>query len=168
MDQYTSLIVAVGVLLAVLVILLLLLRSRRQSVRLSDAAPLPKVREPAPDVAAPFAGPMDLATGVGLDDGSAEVMAMTGALVQPSAPAEGDPLTTIKGLGPKAATRLAELGVTRFDQIAGWSEQEARTIDAQMGPFQGRIARDRWIEQARLLAGGERARFEAEFGRIGG
>jgi predicted flap endonuclease-1-like 5' DNA nuclease len=38
--------------------------------------------------------------------------------------AGGDDLTRIKGLGPKLKTLLASLGVTRFDQIAGWSEED--------------------------------------------
>ena len=37
-----------------------------------------------------------------------------------------------------------------------------------MGAFKGRIARDRWVAQAKLLAEGERDRFEAEFGKLGG
>ena len=35
-----------------------------------------------------------------------------------------------------------------------------------MGPFTGRMARDRWIEQARLLSAGDQAGFEAKFGRL--
>jgi predicted flap endonuclease-1-like 5' DNA nuclease len=37
-----------------------------------------------------------------------------------------------------------------------------------MGAFQGRIARDRWIEQARYLAADDVAGFEAVFGKLGG
>jgi predicted flap endonuclease-1-like 5' DNA nuclease len=40
-------------------------------------------------------------------------------------------------------------------------------IDARMGAFKGRIARDRWVEQARLLASGDTEAFEAEFGKLG-
>lgn len=79
---------------------------------------------------------------------------------------EADDLTRIKGLGPKLATLLRTLGITRFDQIAGWSEADVARIDAQLGTFQGRIARDNWIEQARYLAAGDVAGFEARFGKV--
>ena len=80
----------------------------------------------------------------------------------------GDTLTLLKGLGPKAASLLNDLGVTRFDQIAAWNEADIAAIDARMGAFKGRISRDRWVEQARLLAKGDTETFEAEFGKLGG
>lgn len=78
----------------------------------------------------------------------------------------GDPVTQLKGLGPKVATRLAELGVTTVGQMASLSVAEAQSIDAQLGNFTGRMGRDRWIEQARLLAAGDKAGFEAVFGKL--
>ncbi|GAC1404075.1 MAG: hypothetical protein NVSMB69_01490 [Novosphingobium sp.] len=77
-----------------------------------------------------------------------------------------DDLSRIKGLGPKLRTRLAELGVTRFDQIAGWSEADLAAIDAQLGAFAGRPAKDNWVEQARLLASGDLAAYEGKFGKV--
>ena len=79
---------------------------------------------------------------------------------------EADDLTRIKGLGPKLAGLLRGLGIARFDQIAGWSEADVARIDAQLGAFEGRIARDNWIEQARYLAAGDVAGFEARFGKV--
>jgi predicted flap endonuclease-1-like 5' DNA nuclease len=78
-----------------------------------------------------------------------------------------DPLTRMKGLGPKAEATLHGLGVTRYAQIAAWKEADVARIDAQMGAFKGRIARDRWVEQARYLAAGDVAGFEAVFGKLG-
>ena len=83
---------------------------------------------------------------------------------QQAAETTGDDLTQIKGLGPKLAATLGELGVTRFDQIASWSDADIDRVDAQLGRFQGRIRRDDWVEQARLLAAGDRAGFESRFG----
>jgi predicted flap endonuclease-1-like 5' DNA nuclease len=86
----------------------------------------------------------------------------------PVAAGPPDTLTVLKGLGPKAAARLNELGITRYDQLAALSGDAMAAIDAQMGPFQGRIVRDRWVEQAEHLATGDVAGFEAKFGKIGG
>lgn len=79
-----------------------------------------------------------------------------------------DDLTVMKGVGPKLATLLASLGVTRFDQIAAWSDADLDRIDAQLGNFKGRARRDQWIEQAGYLSKGDRAGFEARFGKIEG
>ena len=81
-------------------------------------------------------------------------------------PSAGDDLTRIKGLGPKLSALLASLGVTRFEQIAGWSDADLARIDAQLGSFAGRPQRDQWIEQARLLAAGDTAGYEGRFGKL--
>ena len=80
------------------------------------------------------------------------------------AAATADDLTRIKGLGPKLAATLSDLGIVRFDQIAAWSEADIDRIDAQLGRFQGRIRRDSWVEQAALLAAGDVDAFEQKFG----
>ena len=85
---------------------------------------------------------------------------------EPAPSGDGDDLTRIKGLGPKLKATLAELGVTRFDQIAGWSEADIDRVDAQLGRFQGRIRRDDWVEQARLLGSGDEAGYEGKFGKL--
>lgn len=78
----------------------------------------------------------------------------------------GDTLTQIKGLGPKAEAKLKGFGVARFEQIASWTPADIATIDAKLGLGQ-RIERDRWVEQAGLLARGEIAAFEDKFGKLG-
>lgn len=77
-----------------------------------------------------------------------------------------DPVTQLKGLGPKVAAQLSALGVATIGQMAALSDSEAQRIDAQLGNFTGRMGRDRWIEQARLLAAGDKAGFEAVFGKL--
>jgi predicted flap endonuclease-1-like 5' DNA nuclease len=85
----------------------------------------------------------------------------------PAAPSPADgPVTQLKGLGPKVASRLAELGIDRVGQIAALDDAGVAALDAQLGPFTGRIVRDRWVEQARLLASGDREGFERVFGRL--
>ena len=84
----------------------------------------------------------------------------------PAGPA--DDLRKLKGVGPKFVARLNELGITRFDQLAGLNANEAAHLDERMGPFQGRLAKDRVIEQADLLARGDIETFEEKFGKLGG
>lgn len=79
---------------------------------------------------------------------------------------EGDDLTRIKGLGPKISTALRALGVTRYAEIAAWTEADVARIDAQLGAFAGRATRDNWIEQAKLLSSGDTAAYEAKFGKL--
>jgi predicted flap endonuclease-1-like 5' DNA nuclease len=86
--------------------------------------------------------------------------------VAPPAAITADDLTRIKGLGPKLVVLLQGLGVTGYGQIADWDEAEIDRIDAQLGAFAGRIRRDNWVEQARLLAAGDVAAYEAKFGKL--
>lgn len=77
-----------------------------------------------------------------------------------------DDLKRIKGIGPKLEKLLNSLGITSYTQIAAWNDAEIDRIDARLGAFQGRIRRDDWPAQARLLAEGDTAGFEARFGRL--
>jgi predicted flap endonuclease-1-like 5' DNA nuclease len=76
------------------------------------------------------------------------------------------PVSLLKGLGPKLVARLGELGIATVGQMAALDEDAATRLDAQLGPFSGRMTRDRWIEQARFLAAGDIAGFEAVFGKL--
>lgn len=87
-------------------------------------------------------------------------------LVLPPAFGPADNLLEIKGLGPRIAMLLDGLGVTRFEQIAAWTEDQQKAVDRHLGQFQGRIVQDRWLEQAALLAAGKIEEYEAKFGKI--
>ncbi|MBC2776134.1 hypothetical protein [Parasphingopyxis marina] len=86
-----------------------------------------------------------------------------------SAP-EGEPdnLTRIKGVGPKLADLLNSLGVFHFRQIASWNDAQVTEVDSHLDTFKGRIARDRWVDQAKLLDARNVAAFEREFGKLNG
>jgi predicted flap endonuclease-1-like 5' DNA nuclease len=126
----------------------------RRNQALIDAPPAATV-----DAEIPPPTPQGLA-GVG------EVVAAMAEPVPVDLPDGADDLTRIKGLGPKLVEQLRALGVTRFAQIAAWDEAEIDRIDALLGRFQGRIRRDDWPAQARLLAGGDTAGYEAKFGKL--
>ncbi len=51
------------------------------------------------------------------------------------------------------------MGFFHFDQIAGWSAEEIAWIDENLEGFKGRVTRDDWVEQARLLAAGQETEF---------
>ncbi|PTQ13060.1 hypothetical protein CLG96_02665 [Sphingomonas oleivorans] len=171
MDQTT--LIAISVVALLLVIgLFFLLRGKKQHIELSAPPPAKPVMRAAP---APAPGP----EGNGVtDEAAAAVEDVVGEILEvdahhdraldEAAAGPADPLTRIKGLGPKAEARLAQLGITRFEQIAAWTPQEVAEIDAQLGPFKGRIQRDRWVEQATHLAQGDIAGFEAKFGKLSG
>ena len=84
----------------------------------------------------------------------------------PAAAGEPDDLRRIKGVGPKLVALLHSLGVTRYAQIAAWTEADIDRIDPQLGAFAGRIRRDSWVDQAKFLAAGDTAGFEAKFGKL--
>ena len=91
-----------------------------------------------------------------------------GVKVKHCADGPADDLEMLKGVGPKFAARLIELGLCRFEQLAGLNANEVAHLDERLGPFQGRLQRDRIIEQADLLARGDTESFEERFGKLGG
>ena len=74
-----------------------------------------------------------------------------------------DALQRISGIGPKNEKILLALGFFHFDQIAAWTPEQIAWIDDHL-KFNGRIGREEWIEQARLLAAGEIDEFNARYG----
>ncbi len=71
---------------------------------------------------------------------------------------KGDDLKRIKGIGPKIEKTLNELGIYHFDQIASWSRKTVKWVDNYLS-FKGRIDREKWIKQAKLLAEGKETEF---------
>ncbi|WP_250939713.1 hypothetical protein [Allorhizobium sonneratiae] len=63
-----------------------------------------------------------------------------------------DDLKKISGVGPKMMQMLQGMGVTGFADIAAWTQEDAKRIDAELG-LNGRILRDDWIGQAKNLLG---------------
>ena len=74
--------------------------------------------------------------------------------------AGADNLKLISGVGPKLEGVLNELGFWHFDQIAKWTAEEIAWVDERL-KFKGRIERDGWTAQAKILAEGG----ETEFSR---
>ena len=62
-----------------------------------------------------------------------------------------DDLKRIKGIGPVLETKLNELGVHTFAQIASLDASERHRVAEALDNFKGRIERDDWVGQARAL-----------------
>lgn len=62
-----------------------------------------------------------------------------------------DDLTLLVGIGPKLSVALAERGITRFGQIAAWTDAELSEIDKALD-LKGRAVRDAWIAQAKRFS----------------
>ncbi|MBK1866440.1 hypothetical protein [Taklimakanibacter albus] len=121
----------------------------------SVTAPVP----PAPDVKAETAAIV------------AEAQALAGTPARPTgmAAARGgtpDNLQRISGVGPKNEKTLHSLGFFHFDQIAAWTPEEVAWVDDHL-KFGGRIAREEWINQSRLLAEGKEDEFHRLYGTGG-
>lgn len=132
----------------------------------ADPAPSDPIADEPIAAAAPLdAGPAALAAST--PPAPAAPPAPAPAPTVPLSTADGtDDLTRLKGVGPRLAQRLNTLGFTRFEQLAALDAAGAEALDAQLDNFRGRLHRDRWIEQARLLAAGDLAGYEAAFGKL--
>jgi len=64
---------------------------------------------------------------------------------------KADDLKIIEGIGKKMEALCHQLGFFHFDQIAGWSAEEVAWVDENLQGFKGRVTRDRWVAQAKLI-----------------
>lgn len=72
----------------------------------------------------------------------------------------------LKGVGDKFAVALGDLGLGSIDRLARLTPDEAADADTQLGAFNGRIVRDRLVEQCGLLDEGRTTEYEARFGKL--
>lgn len=128
---------------------------------LIDAASAAPIITPSIIIPPPMSGAMG---GIGelIAVGAQDVVEEAAA----AAPVGGDDLAQIKGVGPKLVVLLGQIGVSSFAQIAAWSDADVAEVDAKLGTFAGRIERDSWVEQCKLLATGDTAGFEGKFGKL--
>jgi predicted flap endonuclease-1-like 5' DNA nuclease len=82
-------------------------------------------------------------------------------------PASGDrvdDLKRIRGIGVLIEKRLNALGITSYEQVANWTKADIDSVSSQLD-FRGRIERENWIEQARILASGGQTEFSRRVDR---
>lgn len=146
----------------VLALILFLLFRPRQRVQLSDSTPLrPHMQARKAEEGRGVVGEHAAAT----SDVAGEIL---GAPVHRTLAGEQpvDEFTRMKGVGPKLAEALHGSGFARFEQLARLTPAEVERLDSQLGPFRGRLQRDRIVEQADYLARGDTDGFEARFGKL--
>lgn len=150
------------VIVAVLALTLILLRPR-QRVQLTDSAPVrPHMAEPTPPEGRGLAGEAAAAT----SDVTGEILHAPVRRTLDGEGKAGDDFTRMKGVGPTFAEALNAIGFGRYEQLAHLTPTEIERVDAQLGAFSGRIARDRVVEQADYLARGDLDGFEQKFGKL--
>ena len=151
------------IIIVVALALVLILLRPRQRVQLTDSAPVrPHMAQRTPPEGRGIAG-----------EAAAATSDITGQLLRASVHQQldgegkpGDDFTRMKGVGPRFADALAAIGFHRYEQLAHLTPTEIERIDAQLGAFSGRIARDRVVEQADYLARGDLDGFEQRFGKL--
>jgi predicted flap endonuclease-1-like 5' DNA nuclease len=82
----------------------------------------------------------------------------------PAAGDRVDDLKRIRGIGVLIEKRLNALGITSYEQVANWTKADIDSVSSQLD-FRGRIERENWIEQARILASGGQTEFSRRVDR---
>ena len=141
----------------------------RQDDVIRPARLLDAIREPA-TTAATAAGPGD-SGGAGAGEGDVRDLSVLrsvrseiyrGGDLGPRP--DIDDLKRIRGIGVLIEKRLASLGVTSYEQIANWSASDVDRV-SEVLDFKGRIERESWVEQARILASGGQTEFSRRVDR---
>ena len=71
-----------------------------------------------------------------------------------------DDLKEISGIGLKIEDMLHELGIFHFDQIARWTKENIKWIEQYLN-FKGRVERENWVGQAKILSAGQQHRTQS-------
>jgi predicted flap endonuclease-1-like 5' DNA nuclease len=116
------------------------------------AAPAPTAPATAP-AGASVAGDMGYLRSV-----RSEALLGAEAARAPRARPELDDLKRIRGIGVLIEKKLNSLGIVHYEQVANWTGADIERI-SQILDFKGRIERENWIEQARILATGGQTEF---------
>lgn len=76
----------------------------------------------------------------------------------------GDDLKRIRGVGVLIEKRLKGFGVTTYADIANWTSDDIERVSQSLD-FKGRIERENWVEQARILSSGGQTEFSRRVDR---
>jgi predicted flap endonuclease-1-like 5' DNA nuclease len=79
-------------------------------------------------------------------------------------PGAADDLKRIRGIGVLIERKLNSLGVGSYEDIANWTREDIDRVSQSLD-FKGRIERENWVEQARILAAGGDTEFSRKLDR---
>lgn len=80
----------------------------------------------------------------------------------PAGPA--DALQMISGVGPVLERNLHAVGITTWAQVAKLTPEQIDLVEGELG-FKGRVLRDKWLDQAEVLARGGIEEYRKVFGK---
>ena len=124
-----------------------------------NKAAMPASQAPAVETAAPPAPVMsapvveEAAPAAKVETSAVDEAASAAEPLRLSGPRGGkaDDLKEIEGIGPALEKLVNSLGFYHFDQIANWSDADVAWVDENMKSFKGRITRDKWVAQAKII-----------------
>ncbi|MEO1399368.1 MAG: NADH:ubiquinone oxidoreductase [Pseudomonadota bacterium] len=153
--------VFLGILAAIVATLLMIFlfcRELPEPVGMAKTVDAPKPAAPAP---APKPAPAPAPAPAAAEAGEADKP----ATLTEARDGKADNLKEIKGVGPKLEKLLHSMGFYHFDQIANWTAKEVAWVDENLEGFKGRVSRDSWVDQAKILAAGGDTEFSKRVGK---
>lgn len=124
----------------------------------APTAQVAKVATPAPALQAPVQAAVAVKAPVAAQPAAAKPAPVKADSVKPvvkpvvAQKVQSDDLTALKGVGPKLAKALNDVGVTGYGQIAAWSDADIARIESQVAMAKGRVAKNGWVAQATRLS----------------
>jgi predicted flap endonuclease-1-like 5' DNA nuclease len=82
----------------------------------------------------------------------------------PAREGHADDLKRIRGIGVLIEKRLNAMGVIRYEHVANWTSSDIERVSKVL-EFGGRIERESWVEQARILSSGGQTEFSRRVDR---
>lgn len=119
-------------------------RSETVAAPVSDVAakPLPKLRAPVRAKISPAAPPA-----------LAPARSMKSKAATPTS-SDRDDLKKLSGIGPRLEQALNERGIKHYADVAKMSKAALKKLDVELG-LEGRVLKDDWAGQAKILSGGK-------------
>ncbi len=125
-----------------------LARFKREAVTLASPAPAGPAACPAPS---PAPSPVAL-----VDSALADTRSKAPGSIATARDGKADDLKLIWGVGPEIEKLLNQNGIYHFDQVSAWTKADLTWLDTMSKAFEGRVEREKWVEQAKNLATGWR------------
>lgn len=91
----------------------------------------------------------------------AEAAPVTAAALPAEGARDASNLSLIAGVGPAIEKKLRAAGVTSWNDIAAWTDEDVAKWDAEL-KLRGRATREEWVQQAKDLLAGKAPRAKVD------